>query len=149
MESCAVPSSMDLDELIVKSTINRILSDNYTLLIICLVVLILLGVVLYYFTKQTYKVVIDYKQNNVRSGYKPAPESQSYTSNGENNDEPVEDPLKYQEPGKQKFYKSVDDIFKEYNVEKTNYIAATYGRENDDAVDSRIAYKKYDDYKYS
>lgn len=144
MESCAVPSSIDIDELVVKSTISRMLSDNYTLLTICFIVLILLGIVLYYFVKQTFNVIKDYKKHAQRSGLQASSDTEVYLE-----DDLPEDPAVHEEPGKQQFYKGVNDAFKEYNVEKTKYIASTYGRDNDDTVDNRIAYKKHDDYKYS
>ena len=89
-------------------------------------------------------IIKEHKRNIQRSGLQHKSDTEVYLE-----DNPVEDPLTHQEPGKQQFYKKVDDVFKEYNIEKTQYIATTYGHENDDKVDNRIAYKKYDDYKYS
>jgi hypothetical protein len=48
-----------------------------------------------------------------------------------------------------KFYEDVDRKYGEYNAKKSSYIADVYdGRQNDDVVDKRVIYSKYDDYDY-
>lgn len=139
MEGCAIPAGSDMDELIVKGYISRMLSDNTTLIIIFFVVILILGIMLWYFVSQAYTSYKEYKNNVEKSGE----QSSTYEAKEE-----IDDPAKFQEPSKLKFIKSIDAAYKEYNMEKTNYIKTTYGKENDDYIDKNIVYSKYDDYSY-
>ncbi len=146
MEGCAIPPSSDMDELIVNGYISRLLADNTSLLIIFAVMAFILIGILWYFVKQAYTTYKEYKNNIVKSGT---------TNNDEDEKENEEfdaseiDPTKYQEAGKMQFIKAVDKKYNEYNLEKTAYIKATYGKENDDYIDQRIAYNDHDDYDYN
>lgn len=146
MEGCAVPSAMDLDELMVRNYISRMLSDNYTMLIIFAIVIALLIMVLSYFIKNTMRTLKDYKSNLQRSEAPKDKDSEVYVD--DDNDNAVVDPKAYQESNKLNFMKQMDNAYQDYNLEKTSYIRATYNRTNDDVVDNRVVYKKYDDYVY-
>jgi predicted PurR-regulated permease PerM len=142
MDGCAVPSPIDMDEVITKGYISKMLSDNYTLLIIFIIIIGLLLFLAIYFINQIKTTVKDYNRNIQKTGSTINTENEVYL------DEPeVLDPNTYQDPNKQQFYKNVDTVYKEYNKEKTNYIKSTYNKENDDSIDNRIIYSKYDDYK--
>ena len=145
-ESCAIPVPMDMDELIVKSSIKRMLSDNYTLLFVFLFVIVILVLILLYFFKQIKLTLDNYK--------KYIGQNETISTNDDNEvqytdeDTSVMDVSKYQDSNKTAFYKSVKDLYNEYNTEKTNYIKTTYGKENDDYIDENMSYKAYDDYMY-
>jgi predicted PurR-regulated permease PerM len=142
MEGCAVPSPIDMDELITKGYISKMLSDNYTLLIIFVIIIGILLFLTTYFINQIKTTLKDYNRNIQKIGSTINTEDEVYI------DEPeVLDPNTYQDPNKQQFYKNVDTVYKEYNKEKTNYIKSTYNKENDDSIDRNIVYSKYDDYK--
>ena len=145
MEGCAVPASVDMEEMMVQSYISRMLSDNYTLLIVFLVVTILLGVVLIYFVKQFRSTYTDYKKHLERSDQQQETDNEVELTDEERK---LVDPVKYQAPEKTKFYDTVGDVYKEYNTEKTNYIKSLYGTENDDYIDEKMAYKSHDNYDY-
>jgi hypothetical protein len=58
-------------------------------------------------------------------------------------------PNSYKDKGEIKFYKDIDDTYYNYNQQKTNYISRIYsGRDNDDIINDKIQYSKYDDYEY-
>lgn len=141
---CAIPSPLDMEELIVKKTISRMLSDNYTLIIVFVVILGILAIIFTYFGKQILNSIKQYKKNNLQNLIGD-PDKEIYLEE-ENN---MIDVKKYQEGGKQQFYKDIDKIYREYNVEKTNYIKSTYGSENDDYIDQKISYKTYDNHEYN
>ena len=133
MEGCSAPAPLDMDEVIVKGYISRMLSDNYTLLIIFMFVVIILVFILKYFYGQAMTTYKDYKKNTAQQA--------------ESTEEDVPtDPTKFQDPGKLKFYETVSDVYKEYNIEKTKYVKSTYQTENTDVIDDKIAYARHDNY---
>jgi hypothetical protein len=143
MSDCAVPSPLDMDDMIVKNSIKRMLSDNYTLLFVFLFITIILVLILVYFFKQIQFTLKNYKKfigNNETIN--------TDTDNEIIDDDNITDPSKYQDPNKTSFYKSVKDLYNEYNTEKTNYIKTTYNKENDDYINEKMEYKTYDDYIY-
>ena len=146
MEGCAVPAPIDAEELIVKSYIGRMLSDNYTLLIVFIITTALLVFVLSYFVKQIFATYKDYQINAKRSEMGTnASENEVYT---DGDMQEVADPGKYQKASKLDFFKAVDSLYQQYNIEKTNYIKATYGHDNDDYIENTMSYKRYDNYDY-
>lgn len=146
MDTCSAPGG-DMDDLIVKNYIGRMLSDNYTLLIVFVIVSFLILFVLNYFFKQARATYNDYKKNKAQSEQNSTDVNADNEIEPDENDEPV-DTNKYQDPNRRQFYKGIDDIYKEYNVEKSKYIEVNYGKENDDYVDQKVAYKEYDNYNY-
>ena len=145
MNGCSIPGPVDMDDLIVKGNIAKMLSDNYTLLGIFAVVSGILIIVLIYFIKDTKSSLTDYLKNKKLSA-PPANADSEPQLTGEDIQET--DPAKYQDFNKQKFMQDVNSTFKEYNTEKGMYVKANYGKDNDDKIDSRIAYQRYDDYEY-
>lgn len=146
MDGCAVPTGMDLIEVMNRAHISRLLSDNYTMLIVFVFITAALGWVLTYFVKELKKTIYDYRRYTLKSEVPKSDQDEVYT---DNNDElQVSDPSKYQEANKIKFFNDVDQVYKDYNVEKTTYIKSGFNKENDDYIDGRMSYKKYDDYVY-
>lgn len=144
MEGCAIPSPIDMDEIIVKGYISRLLSDNYTLLIIFIIVTIVLIIVLIYFVKQVQSALKDYYNNIIASDIPTNIDNEVY-----NEEESKEtNTSKFQDPNKLKFYKGMTKVYNSYNVEKSNYIKSTYNRDSDDNINDTVIYKKYDNYKY-
>lgn len=151
MDSCAVPNSIDMDEVITKGYITKMLSDNYTLLIVFVILFLILLFVLLYFIRQCYNAYKMYNQNTL-----DAPpvnvDSEIYPLDAEDPADPLDnlnitDPNEYRDPEEKKFYKDVDTIYKDYNTEKTNYIKSTYNRDNDDEINEKMIYSKYDSYQ--
>jgi hypothetical protein len=143
MEDCGVPGPIDMDEVITLNYITRMLSDNYTLLIICGIIIGLLIFILTYFVKLVQTTIKEYHKNSGKGELSGNTENEIYSS--ENDD--LVDPTQYQAPEKRAFLKSLNDNYKEYNIEKTQYIKATYGKDNDDYIDGKISYRTYDDYE--
>lgn len=146
MEGCAVPNPMQMKEVMVNNYISRLLSDNWTLLIVFAIVVGLLGLVLSYFVRQTVKTVRDYRANERSQDAPKNADDETYAEDPD--DVQSLDPASYQESGKLRFVKNVDDAYKTYNAEKASYVQTSHGRANDDPIDQRIAYKKYDEYEY-
>lgn len=151
MDTCAVPNSIDMDEVITKGYITKMLSDNYTLLIVFAILFLILLFVLLYFGKQCYNAYKMYKKSN---GDAPPVnvDNEIYPLDVEDPADPLDnlnitDPNEYRDPEEKKFYKDVDTIYKDYNTEKTNYIKSTYNRDNDDEINEKIIYSKYDSYQ--
>ena len=146
MEGCSVPG-VDVPELMIKGGIAKMLSDNYTLLILFFVLGAFIILVLYYFVSQLLDALKDYKKNSGNTVTVNAQDSVEEID-PDDPDAVPEDPNKYTDGNKQTFYKNVDSTYSTYNKEKTQYVKATYGKDNDDKIDNTIEYKKYDDYNY-
>ena len=156
MDSCAVPNSIDMDEVITKGYITKMLSDNYTLLIVFAILFLILVFILLYFIKQCFNAYKMYKQNTLGGSSPPVNiDDEIYPMDPLDNlesSDPLDnlvttDPNNYRDPEEQKFYKDVDTIYKDYNKEKTNYIKSTYNRDNDDEINEKMIYSKYDSYQ--
>jgi hypothetical protein len=150
MDSCSVPTSVNINELTVKNSIKRILSDSYTLLIVFGIVSFLLIMLIIYFGKQISGTLSEYKKQAIKNSGEANigknEESEIYLD--EDEDQFQKDTFKYQNPNKVKFYKNVDTVYNDYNKEKSTYVKANYNKDNDDRIDRSIVYKQYDDYKY-
>ena len=154
MDGCAVPNSMDMDEVITKGYITKMLKDNYTLLIIFAILFLILVGILLYFGQQCMDAYKMYKQSSGGSSPSTNVDSEVYpidpadpTSDPLDSLAGVTDPNKYKDAEEQKFYKDVDTIYKDYNKEKTSYIKSTYNRDNDDEINEKMIYSKYDSYQ--
>lgn len=147
MDGCTVPSSMDITEIMNRAHIGRLLSDNYTMLIIFIIITVSLTFVLTYFIKDIRQTIKEHNKNILKSEVSKNDQDEVYFDDGGAETEFI-DPTKYQEAGKIKFFKDVDQTYKDYNLEKTIYIKSGFNKENDDYIDTRMSYKKYDDYVY-
>lgn len=127
--------------------INRLISDNYTLIIIAIISSIVLIFIIRYFGMELYKTIRDY-----RKGSKKMKDTGGNNNIVNIDDEDYEDeesskiysPLPYYSEGKQSFLKNVDKNYKNYNKLKKSYTEA-----DDDTIDESLLFKNYDDYKYA
>lgn len=148
--------------------INLMLSDNYTLLFVLLLIFLVLGVSLHYFVGSLRKTLTHYiegkkdmsklgqpntKKPSVLLGNgdprNPMEDQEVYFPDPKKEDPTYVDPVDFMEKDKKNFLKKVDTAYKEYNESKSRYISSTYnGRENDDMVNQQMMYPEYDDYNY-
>lgn len=130
--------------------IERMISDNYTIIFISFILIILLGLILWYFSSQLIQTLKGYykavgkKNANVVSRTPPAKEDlEDY-----DDDQAYVDTTTYFEPGKADFVTKMTSAYKEYNEGKSEYIRTTYGVEDGDNIDTTALYSKYDKYDY-
>lgn len=138
---------MDLTEVMNRAHINRLLSDNYTMIIIFIIISAALTFVLVYFVKDVRRTIYEHNKNTLKSEVPKSDQDEVYVDDG-GAETAATDPAKYQEANKVKFFKDVDQVYKDYNLGKTDYIKSGFNKENDDYIDARMAYKKYDEYVY-
>jgi uncharacterized protein YozE (UPF0346 family) len=156
-QTCIGNSGNDLTGVSQLKKIERMISDNYTMIFISFLLIIILLLVIWHFysdLRDTLKNYYKIMQNKTSQKGKAilAGSSASFPEDEEDyDDEPSYlDSTAYFESGKADFAKKMDSTYKEYNKEKTDYIRSTHRIDNDDVVDtSSVLYKKYDDYSYS
>ena len=126
--------------------IEKLIADNYTVICLCIGIVIILALVVWYFGKQMFEVIKNYRKSYVSmKGNMP---STSEDSEIYDDDEKVYDVSQYFEPGKTDFVKAVETAYKDYNTLKSDYIRSNHMDDNDDVIDKdTIFYKKYDDYE--
>lgn len=138
--------------------LDSMISDNYTLIFIWIVVTVILGLALSYFASSLSKTLKDYYKGKQKSEVNPpnsdnirAKEDDDYNYYDPVSEDPVKvDPNDSLEPNKKEYIKNMSATYNEYNNLKTEYLNKTYsGRKNDDLIDSKVQYKTYDDYKYN
>jgi predicted PurR-regulated permease PerM len=134
--------------------IDSMISDNYTLLFVLLVVLIIVGLALTYFVNSISTTIKTYLRNIPQkddSGDNPRikeDDDNTYFDNPKEDPQYV-DPNEYMPKGQKDYIKDLDDSYKEFNKLKTDYLKNTYnGRENDDYIDKQVLYDDHDDYTY-
>lgn len=127
--------------------LERLITDNYTVIIISIILLIVLFICLKYFGTQIYTSIKRYRQTAIK--VKSAlPNVTEDTEIYDEDDKPY-DISKYFDQGKNDFVKSMEDAYKDYNKLKSDYIRTTYSKNNDDLVNKdTVFYGKYDDYDY-
>lgn len=139
---------MDLSGTSQLKRIERMIADNYTIIVISIITLIILGIVINYFGTQLYNCLKRYYTVKSLSGIK----SNSATlADGEEYDEDngTFDPLMHFDQGKTDFVKNMEVAYKDYNKLKGDYIQTNYKHTNDDSIDQSALYSKYDDYSYT
>jgi hypothetical protein len=127
--------------------IERMISDNYTIIVISFVTLILLFIIIKYFAKQIYNTIHRYRMSYGMDKKDKAvivDDSEIYDE-----DDPPIDTTKYFDAGKTDFVKNLETAYKNYNKLKGEYIRTTYNTDNDDTIDQKALYGKYDDYTYA
>lgn len=153
--------------------IKRLISDNYTLLVIYGVLMALFAYGLYFIVKDTLRIITDYIKYSKMEVKTPSGGSSSSdpTKDSENQLDVAADtefypsqydeeapktkgfdtrkPKDYRDQKEKDFYKKVDTKYSNYNEEKSKYIAQVYqGQKNDDVINDTMAYPEYDNYDY-
>ena len=165
LEDPPLPGTL-IDEL------KRLINDNYTLIVIYIILLSLFLYALYYVGSDLSGIVKDYLKMS-KMEVEPVKKSDPSVKNSGNQKDTsadndyypdVNDESAPQNPGtvdtkKPKDYRTKEELsffnklnitYNEYNSQKSQYISQVYqGRNNDDIVDDNIEYSKYDDYDYT
>ena len=125
--------------------LNRMISDNYTIVVIAIIILIIIVFVIKYFAGQIVQVMKNYK----RASREKQDNSAQLDQEIYDPDSKIGDPKLYFDKPKSEYVKDLEQKFKEYNNLKDDYVKTNFSKMNDDLVDSRILYKKNDSYSYS
>lgn len=170
MNDCKIETSLEK----FLSRYNRLITDKFVLFCLYIFILSIFLGGLYYVGKDLYKIITTYyKQSFSVTPSKPKDKTDvDPTNSGTNPFDPTADNEFYpiddesvpkqqfgiagpfvakdsRNPNEKKFYDMVDTKYKDYNNQKTQYITKTYQEEeNDDIIDDKIVYSKYDDYSY-
>jgi len=133
--------------------IERMISDNYTIIFISFLLIVILIFILWYFSTQLHETLkIYYKAAGKRNEDIVGKASTSYNPDDaeDYDDEPTYiDSTTHFDSGKAEFVKNMNDAYKEYNKEKADYIRTTYSIDNDDDINTSAMYSKHDDYEYT
>lgn len=156
------------------SRYDRIISDKLSILFLYgFVMIALFATIIIYISKDLYNTIKQYYDN--RSYLEESNKTNDPNSSSENSkDKQADDiyypvytdgetiqqstqysltgpinPNSYKDKSEIKFYDNLDTTYSNYNKQKTDYISRLYsGRENDDIINDKIQYSKYDDYEY-
>jgi hypothetical protein len=133
----------DLSGTVMLRRLNKIISDNYSLILVSILVFIVPVVMIVYFGRQMADSIKLYKKAVVSGtgNTKKQPEDTELYE-----DDVYFDNTKYFEANKSDFLKEMQATYKNYNKEKDEYIKKTYAAKNDDVIDQSVLYKKYDNY---
>lgn len=136
--------------------IDSMISDNYTLLFILGVLVIIIGLAISYFMTSLISNIKTYltsksevAENDGDNPRYKTDDDVTYYDNPKD-DPRYEDPVQYMPTGTYQYVKNLDKEYEEYNKLKTEYISSTYnGRQNDDILDKAVLFKEYDNYDYN
>lgn len=135
--------------------IDSMISDNYTLLIVLLVIIGVVGLALWYFTKSLTTTIKTYLKNKPpkeqSSGDNPrlAEDDDNQYYDKPTDDPQYVDPNEYMPKDQKEYVKNIESTFDEFNKLKTDYIKKTYNRDNDDYIDKSVLYEDNDNYVYN
>ena len=137
--------------------INNMIADNYTLLFVLLVLIIIIGLALSYFITSLIKGLSSYFKAKQQYKFKEDidnPRLREFDDNtfyeDTKEDPEFKDPTEYLDKNKKQVLKNMSNEYGEYNKLKSEYITSNYnGRQNDDVVDKTVMFKDYDNYKYN
>ena len=134
--------------------LDYMISDNYTLLFILVIIIVVLGLALTYFLRNLISTLQVYfkgkKEKEPPIGDNPRlGKDDSYTYYPSSKEDPDrKDDLKIPE-NKGKFVDELETRYKEVTSEQSTYIKAHYnGRENDDPITSVTLFQGHDKYRY-
>lgn len=142
--------------------IDSMISDNFTLLGLMLVMFVILILSLVYFGKSLYNTVQAYYKS--KTDVDNASKQLSVTLDNPGDpladneiyyDDVKEDPTynarnDFLPKGTKTFVEDLNNIYREYNDEKTKFIALNFnGRQNDDPITQSTLYSRNDDFLYT
>lgn len=127
--------------------INRMISDNYSLIFLFIFLSIIIALIFVYFAKELKNILKIYY--DAQGGKKEAKEK---PVDDELYDDEDPDPYiinQHMDIATDGFFKNVETKYTDYNTEKTNYIINNYKKEtSDDVIDRNMLFSKNDDYTY-
>jgi len=136
------------------------ISDNYTIILLAIVSLLVLAFAARYFGVELYNSLSLYregvrkqmdtlgKDGGITAAKLLSQDDEDYDEDGDVTSAPF-DVSTYYEQGKKSFVDKVTTQYKEYNKLKGEYIQVNYSKPNDDPVDQDLFYKRHDDYSYA
>lgn len=134
---CNIPDTNDILQL---KKLNKIISNNYAILLVFLLLLGLFGLSFYYIVSLLYSQVSLFFRSQKKKSIKDDDEyyDDMFIPN---------DMTKYYDAKKKNFIKDLNTEYKEYNEEKTKQIKNNFNLANDDIINEKnIFFNKYDDY---
>lgn len=134
---CNIPDTNDILQL---KKLNKIISNNYAILLVFLLLLGLFGLSFYYIVNLLYSQVSLFFRSQKKKSIKDDDEyyDDMFIPN---------DMTKYYDAKKKNFIKDLNTEYKEYNEEKTKQIKNNFNLANDDIINEKnIFFNKYDDY---
>jgi hypothetical protein len=141
-------TTTEINEETIVVMINRMLSDNYTLIVLFLFLIIIIGAITYYFyTELRNTIKFYYRNQGSEEAVKNNPnEDELYEDDNENDDNEVN---KHLDSVSGNYFKKVENDYKDYNFQKGQYIINNYRKkESDDIIDRNILFEKKDNYTY-
>lgn len=163
-----MPSTADLIFYKNKKMLTKLISDNYTILIMFCVVIAVAILILWYFGSNIYKTIKNYYKYSKPIDISITPSDNQYDADADNelystnmDSDRVSGFYKtddsnrsedYIRQSKKEFLEDIEKRYKDYNTAKSDYIFNTYNKTNDDIINKDILYGfdgKYDDYNYT
>lgn len=135
---------MDLSGTVQMNKINKIISDDITVILISIFIIIILGIIIWYFAGQLIAAIKRWRGAYARNNT----DIKKVSDDKEVYDEDMADTTVQVNPMKEDFLRTMENAYEDYNKLKTEYIASNYSKANDDLIDKSVFYKKYDDYDY-
>lgn len=137
--SCS--SGGDLSGTVQIKKIDKIINNNYSVLAVFALLLVITIISFYYIFTLLYAELKAY------FGFR---KKKSLKQDEEYYDDMIDmkyDVTNYYDNNKKQFIKNINKEYSTYNNDKSNYIRSNYNKDNDDIVNGKtILFKKYDDY---
>jgi hypothetical protein len=170
--SCTDGGTTSLDSTLAR--FDKLFYDKFTLLCIYIVILFVFIFMLYYFIKDLIKIISEhYREKAYSDPEKPNKNGKVDPNRDSDNpkDKDADDeiylvdgesipnkaftakapviPTDHKDPNEKRFINNLNTKYSEYNAQKTKYIEKNFNnKENDDIINEKILYSKYDDYEY-
>lgn len=143
--------------------INTMVSSNITIIFILVILIVVLGIGMFYFTRSLIKTLNNYYRNRIVVDTSGGDSLKDKSADNEDYPDPADpdskeddelkaviDPSNFMAKGKRDFLTNLKIENKEYNKEKTEFVTRRLNYStNDDIVDDKIMYKDYDNYDYT
>ena len=124
---------------------NKMIADHYTVIIISVVIIIVMGFVIYYFGKELVNVFRKYKKSHhEKISIYPTTDEEIY-----DDEQVISNTSRFYDANKYEFVKEIERAYSDYNKTKTSSLRKEFSKVNDDMIDHSIFYTTNDDYDYS
>jgi hypothetical protein len=159
MSSCALDAARNGDKIVltvetIVMKIDKMISDNYSMLSLYVVFIIAMGFIIWYFGSTLVRRIRTYYQNKGKvEDSTPSISNNVHNKEADNNDydgnDPAPDDVKvYMDSGKKKFVADLDRVYGEYNDAMGDFIRSTGKTDEDGNVDANVLFRTHDEYKY-